>query len=145
MISPLSRLLPDSETAAESSTARSCNDVDTVGYWDDIGNLIESESSNNHYTRYTLRDVVYGFRLFLASSSLIALLWYDCSSLDVVVPLCPHPDQGSGCDDGRTSKTLAPSRGSKDQPLRHEMCECDNVCPESQLVHGLGCDVVGGI
>jgi hypothetical protein len=25
------------------------------------------------------------------------------------------------------------------------MCECDNVCPESQLVHGLGCDVVGGI
>lgn len=53
MTSPLSRLLPDSETAAESSTARSCNDVDTVGYWDDIGNFIESESSNNQYTRYT--------------------------------------------------------------------------------------------
>lgn len=65
--------------------------------------------------------------------------------LDIVIPLGVHPDQRGGSNNGRASETLAPSSRAKDQPLGHEVGKGNDICPESQLIHGLAVDVVGGI
>ena len=79
-----------------------------------------------------------------ARLKIIALSWRRLC-LQIVVPLQVHPNQGSGADDSWTGKTLAPSRRTENQPLRHEMRECNEVCPESQFIHGLDVNVVGSI
>lgn len=83
--------------------------------------------------------------MFLVSQPSLSLRRVVALYFDIVVPLSVHPDQGGGSNNGGSSKTLAPSCRSKDQPFGHEVCKGNDICPEGQLVHRLSVDVVGGV